>query len=250
MGSKTGARREERDRQSKTNNSIATIGSIMIGLLLFVLPRTGNWIIADLSLAFALSLYCVWHCWSLPVTLSKRVGFLILHLGAVSLLAYFVWPRIVVSPSRIAFAGYSGETFNLSVRNERSDDVYDVQIPFHIGHDKHFEDKLSAKIVSDGEPPEAITNDYDYCYGKGKDVHKIMPHEQEVFIVRIRHIAPSESRVFSITYAGGEKLETKAEESSFLSEPYSYSTSQGTFGVRGDYRIRKFSMHADRLEHN
>ena len=148
---------------------------------------------------------------------------------------------ITVNPAKVSFRGYPNETFNFSVRNGRSDDVYDVQIPFLIGQDKHFDDKLSAK-VSHGDDPQPIYDDYNYCFGKkgNGDVKNVLPHEQEVLIVRVGHLAPSASTSFTMTYAGGEQFEANSRTATFLSEPYSYSGSQFTVGVRGDYRICKY----------
>ena len=147
---------------------------------------------------------------------------------AIALFGWWVWPRITVSPTRISFAGYPNETFNFSVRNQRADDVYDVQIPFLIGYNKHLDDKLSVKVASNGDPPQRLYDDYNYCFGVGKDIKKVMPHEREVLIVRIRHLPPFGIGSFSITYAGGEKFETKSGTPNFISEPYSYSPMQGT----------------------
>ena len=166
---------------------------------------------------------------------------------AIGLLFWSIWPRIAVSPKRISFEGFPNETFNFSVRNGRVDDVYDVQIPFFIGRDKHLEKKITAKVFPNGDPPQRMYDDYHYCYGKGPDVHKILPHEQEVFIVRIRHLPPGGIGTFSITYAGGEKFQTKPGTPNFLPEPYSYSDMQGTIGVRGDYRICMYMIQTDGL---
>jgi hypothetical protein len=245
MVTKAGLRREEREKQSRIMNGVSSCGALVSGLFLFVLPRTGPWISADLTVAVLVSLYCVWHCWGLHPTKFKRMGFLILHIGLAFAVAYSVWPKITVSPGHVAFAGYPDETFNFSVKNDRPDDVYDVQIPFPIGQDKHFDDKLSAKVSPNGDPPQRLYDDYNYCYGVGGDVKKVTPHEQEVFIVRIRHLPPSGIGSFSITYKGGEKFETKPGTPNFIAEPYSYSPMQGTVGVRGDYRICKYAIATD-----
>ena len=167
-----------------------------------------------------------------------------------SIWGWFWWQRITVSPARVSFEGYPNETFNFSVRNGRSDGVYDVQIPFPIGHGKHFEDKFSAKVAPNGDPPQRLYFDYNYCFGeKGDgDVQKILPNEREVLIVRITHLVPYGVGNFSITYTGGEKISTSAGEPSFANEPYSYSPMQGTLpAVRGDYRICKVVVKTDGL---
>jgi hypothetical protein len=168
--------------------------------------------------------------------------------GTLAVLGYFIWPTISVSPKHVAFAGYPNETFNFSARNGTAEDVYDVQIPFFIGTDKHFEDKISAKVLLNGEPPHRMYDDYHYCYGEGDDVHKVLPHEREVFIVRIEHLAPSGIGNFSITYAGGDKFVTQPGRASYLSEPYSYSDMEGTIAIRGGYRICKAVIKTDGLE--
>jgi hypothetical protein len=164
----------------------------------------------------------------------------------------FWWQRITVSPSHVSFEGYPNETFNFSVRNERSDDVYDVQVPFLIGYGKHYEDKLSAKVMPNGDPPQALNDDYNYCFGVKGDgvISHVQKNEREVLIIRIRHLAPSAGGIFTITYTGREKFTTEAGEADFSPEPYSYSPMQGTMGVRGDYRICKFAIQANRLDGN
>lgn len=178
-----------------------------------------------------------------------RWAFLLLICAGVSIAwGWYWWQRIAVSPGRAQFQGYSNETFNFSVRNDRTDDVYDIQIPFLIGHGKHWDGKLSAKVSSDGEQPQRVYDDYNYCYGEGSgNVHDIKPNEQEVLIVRIRHLPPSGIGNFSITYTGGEKFDTAPGTPTFVSEPSSYSSTQATVGVRGDYRICKFVIATDGL---
>jgi len=249
MVTKAGARKEEREKQSRIKNGIAAMASIVTGLVLFSLPRIGSWIVIDLSLAWLLSLYCAWHCWSLPSTWPKRFGFTILHALLIAALGFIVWPRIKVSPPQVKFLGFPNETFNFSARNERSDDVYDVQIPFLVGYNKRYEDKLSAKVIPNGDPPQALSIDYNYCFGKKGDggVKNMQRNEREVLIVRITHIAPNGSVGFTITYAGGEKLNLKNDPPTFAGEPFSYSPTQGEFDVRGDYRTCKVAAHANRL---
>ena len=140
--------------------------------------------------------------------------------------------------------GYPNETFNFSVRNGRSDDVYDVQIPFLIGYGKNFEDKFSVKVMPNGDPPQRVYVRYNYCFGKKGDgvVSHVPPNEREVLIVHFTHLPAYGYGIFSITYSGGEKLDTQSGSTTFDSEPTSYSVSQGTTGVRGDYRICKFAM--------
>ena len=155
---------------------------------------------------------------------------------------YLIWPRITVSPARIGFRGFPGETFNFSVRNGRADDVYDVQVPFLIGYGKHLQDKIFATVSRNGEPPRTMYNDYTYCFGHKGDgnIRNIPPNEREVLTVNIPHMNAYGSSSFTITYAGGESFEAVSQASSFIDEPYPYSKTMGTVGVRGDYRICKF----------
>jgi hypothetical protein len=102
-----------------------------------------------------------------------------------------------------------------------------------------------VKVTSNGDPPHRIYDDYNYCYGKGPDAHKVLPNEQEVLIVNIAHMNAYGSGSFAITYAGGDKLETKSWSPTFVSEPTSYSAWQGTVGVREDYRICRYELHTD-----
>ena len=87
------------------------------------------------------------------------------HGALLAVSGYWLWPRITVSPAQVSFQGYQNETFNFSARNGRADDVYDVQIPFLIGYNKHYEDKLSARVMPNGDPPQALSFDYNYCFG-------------------------------------------------------------------------------------
>jgi hypothetical protein len=135
------------------------------------------------------------------------------------------------------------------VRNGRADDVYEVKIPFLIGYNKHFQDKFSAKVMPNGDPPQRMYDDYYYCFGhRGNgDVTNVQQNEREVFIVRIGHLTPGGTGSFSITYTGNEKLQIEAGAATFVSEPYSYSPMQSTIGARGDYRICKIAIAADGL---
>ena len=240
MVSKAGLRREEREKRSRVQNGLAAAGSALIGLLLFIMPRTGRWIATDLSLSFAISIWCAWHCWGLKPRWITRLCFLVLHAGLFVLLGWIVWPHIRVSPANVTFAGFQNETFNFSVRNETDDDVYDVQIPFFLETHDHLDSKFSAKVIPNGEPAPRIFGDYNYCYGKRSDIHKVLPNEQEALVVHVSHITPMGNRSFSVTYTGGEKLEANAERPTFILTPYSYSDTQGTIGVRGNFRACKF----------
>lgn len=173
---------------------------------------------------------------------------MLIHGSVLTVLAYFVWPTITVNPGRVTFQGYPSETFNFSVRNGRADDIYDVQIPFLVGYGKHLDEKLSAKVEPNGDPPQPLYDDYNYCYGKKGEISKVMPNEREVLVVRIRHLPPFGSGGFSITYAGGDKFEAKSQAPNFVAEPSSYSPMQGTVGVRGDFRICKYVIATDGLE--
>jgi hypothetical protein len=161
---------------------------------------------------------------------------------------YCWWQGINVSPGRANFRGFSSETINFSVRNNQSDDAYDVQVPFLVGYGKHFEDKLSVKVIPTGEPSSLIHVDYNYCFGEKGDgiVSHVMPNEREILIAKLEHIPPSVSRTFTVTYTGGEPLSMKLLSPDSADEPNSYSLNQGTFGVRGDFRICKFAVHADK----
>jgi len=179
-----------------------------------------------------------------------RWVFLVVTCGSLSVAwGSYWWERIRISPERLAFRGFADETFNLSERNGMSYDVYDIQIPFLVGYNKHFDDKLSAKTVPNSDPPTGLQMDYSYCYGTKGDgvVSHVQQNEREILIVRIPHLVPSESESFSITYTGGEQFTAKLfQDPDFLEEPTSYSPRQGTFEVRGDYRICKFAMRVDK----
>lgn len=99
------------------------------------------------------------------------------------------------------------------------------RFPFLIGYSVHLDDKLTAKVVPNGDPPQRMYDDYNYCYGTKGDgiVSHLQPNEREVLIVRLTHMAPYSSRSLSITYTGGKKFEAKLEKPNFIGEPYSYS---------------------------
>lgn len=178
------------------------------------------------------------------------VVLMLVHGSIFATMGYWIWPKIAVSPAQVSFQGYSNETFNFSVRNGRADDVYDVQIPFLIGYNKHFENKVTAKVAATGDPPPRIYDDYNYCFGEKGDgiVSHVQKNERETLIVRIRHLAAYGSGSFSITYTGGEKFDTKSQTPNFIDEPYSYSPAQMTVGVRGDYRICKYAIQTNGLD--
>ena len=242
----TAARRKAEARKRK-GHTWQLCSAVLMALIPAIVPRTPTFIVVSLVVVFLVGIQAARYGYvDRP---GRRILALILlgHALAIALFGWWVWPRITISPSKLSFAGYQNETFSFSIRNGRADDVYDVQIPFSIGYNKHLDDKFSAKVTSNGDPPQRIYDDYNYCYGKGPDVHKVLPNEREVLIVRIRHLAPFQGGSFSITYTGGEKVEAKSGTPSFLAEPYSYSPMQATMGVRGDYRICKFAISTDGL---
>jgi hypothetical protein len=178
------------------------------------------------------------YVYNLPLRWSLAI--FLLHGAALAALGYRVWPSITVSPRQVLFQGFPDETFNFSVTNGRADDVYDVQIPLNVGNGRHLDSKLSAKVTPNGDPSEPMREDCSYCYGIKGDVTQVMPSEREVLIVKVKHLAPQETRSFSVTYTGGDGFEAKSGVPNFISTPYSYSPLQGTMDVRGDYRICKF----------
>lgn len=227
------------------------------GLLAVTAMALIPWIVPRLPLAIVVSLSVIWFVsWKVArdgykyrLAIKWTVVLILVHGAVLAALGYFIWPKISVSPVRVSFMGYQNETFNFSVRNGRADDVYDVQIPFLIGYDKHFEDKLSAKVSWNGEPPQRVHDDYNYCFGrKGDGIGQhVQKNEREVLIVRLAHLAPYGSGSFSITYTGGDKFSTAPGRPDFIDEPYSYSPVQGTVGVRGDYRVCKYVISTDGL---
>jgi len=211
-----------------------------MALIPAIVPRSPMFIVAALIIVFLVGIQAARYGYVDRPSRRTLAIILLGHTVAIALFGWWVWPRITVNPTRISFAGYPNETFNFSVRNGRADDVYDVQIPFLIGYNKHLQDKLSAKVASNGDLPQRIYNDYNYCFGEKGDVSKVLPNEREVLIVRIGHLAPYAVGSFSITYAGGEKLDVKSGAPNFVAAPYSHSPMQATVGVRGDYRICKY----------
>lgn len=247
MGGMSRATRRLAERKKKQGQIWGAFGAIAMALVPFIVPR--------LPIAIAAALAVIWFSsWRMArdgykyrLSVKWSLCIMLVHGGILAVLGYFVWPRITVSPAHIVFTGYPNETFNFSVKNDRSDDVYDVQIPFLIGHNKNLQDSLSAKVVPNGDPPQRIYDDYNYCFGEKGDgnVRNVQKNEREVLIVRIRHLPPFGVGSFSITYKGGEKFETKSGTPNFISEPYSYSPMQFTVEVRGDYRICKYAVATD-----
>jgi hypothetical protein len=242
------AARKER-RRAKQKEEQGRIWGALAGLAVALVPS----IVPRLPVVIATVLAALWLAsWRMArdgykyhLSIKWAAVLMLVHGIIIAAVGYLIWPRVTVGPSRVSFYGYPSETFNFSVRNGRADDVYDVQIPFFIGRNKHFEDKLSAKVIGNVEPSGPLSNDYNYCYGVKGDgvVSHVQKDEQEVLIVRITHLVPYSSGAFSITYAGGDKLPDIASGApSFIGEPYSYSPNSGTIGVRGDYRICKFVM--------
>lgn len=234
------------ERKKEQGRIWGVFGAVALALLPFIVPR--------IPLAIGIALFVIWLAsWRMArdgykFRLSRKWAACVMlaHGGALALVGYLVWPGITVSPARISFAGYPNETFNFSVKNGRSDDIYDVQIPFLIGYGKHFEDKLSAKVVSNGDPPQRVYDDYNYCFGKSGDLHKVLPNEREVLIVRIRHLPPFGVGGFAITYTGGNRFDAVLSETpNFVSKPSSYSPNQFSVGVRGNYRICKYVVATD-----
>ena len=244
------ASRSERRRAAQKKEQARIWGvfaTIVMALTPSIVPRLPIFILVVLSVLWIASWRMARDGYKYHLHIAWAVVLMCVHGTIITAMGYWIWPRITVSPTQVSFQGYPGETFNFSVRNGRADDVYDVQIPFVIGYGKHLDSKFSAKVMPNGDPPHRIYGDYNYCYGKGPDVHKILPNEQEVLIVNISHMTAYGSGSFSITYAGGEKLQTKSGSPTFVSEPTSYSDLQGTMGVRGDYRICRFNLHTDGL---
>lgn len=238
-------RAEQRKEQARI---WGTFEAVAIALVPFIVPRLPLAIITALLVILAAS----WpmardgYKYRLPTRWAACV--MLAHAGVLALLGYAFWPRITVSPDHVAFQGFPNETFNFSVKNGRSDDVYDVEIPILIGYGKHWDSKLSAKTIpNSSDPRQRIYVAYNYCYGKKGDVSKVLPNEREVLIAKIPHLAPLGVGSFSVKYTGGEKFTAKVETPNFTSEPYSYSTMQGTAEVRGSYRICEYRMETDGL---
>ena len=251
-GANEGMSRAERrlaERKKEQARIVGGFGAVAMALVPFIVPRLPLWIGAALAIIWLASWRMARFGYKYRLSVKWAACIMLAHGGVLAVLGYYVWPRITVSPSRISFAGYPNETFNFSVRNGRSDDIYDVQIPFLIGYNKRFEDKLSAKVIPNGDPPQRVYDDYNYCFGKkgDGDVRNVQKNEREVLVVRIGHLSPFGVGSFSITYTGGEKFDVKSQTPNFIDEPYSYSSMQATIGVRGDYRICKYAISTDGL---
>ena len=244
MPTRARRRAEQKRHQARIYGSV---GAVALALTPFLIPRLPLWIAAALVVIWLVSWPMARDGYKYGVATKWAIGIMLVHGLVLVALGYFVWPRITVGPTQVWFRGYPNETFNFSVRNGRSDDVYDVQIPFLIGYSRHLEDDFSAKVMPNGDPPQRIYDDYNYCFGKKGDgnVHHVQKNEREVLIVRIRHLPPFGFTSFSVTYAGGPEVRTEPGRPDFISEPYSYSSMQSTMGVRGDYRICKYVIRTD-----
>jgi hypothetical protein len=232
----------------KTKRGGALLLAVSLASLCFSRPAN-EWVVILCAALFLCSIYAFRDYPPRGVDGFQRFvrwGALLLICAAVSSAWGEYWWQ-TISPQRVSFLGYPNETFNFSVRNGRSDDVYDVQIPFLIGYDKKFQDKFQVKVLPNGDPPQRIYARYYYCFGTKGDgiISHVQPHEREVLIVNIPHLSANGNGTFTIAYEGGEKLGTESGDPTFDSEPVSYSLSQGTIGVRGDYRICKFAMGTD-----
>jgi hypothetical protein len=245
----TRAERRRVEQKKEQGRICGAFAGVLVALVPSLVPRLPLVIVAVLVVLWLASWRMARDGYKYHLAGKWTVLVMLVHGSVFAGMGYWIWPRITVSPQHVSFQGYPNETFNFSVRNGRADDIYDVQVPFLIGYNKHFEDKLSAKVVPNGDPPQRIHVDYNYCFGEKGDgiVSHVQKNEREVLIVRITHLAPYSSGGFSITYEGGEKFDAKSETPNFIREPYSYSAMQGTFGVRGDYRICKYAVSTDGL---
>lgn len=234
-----------RAKQKKEKAQIwGAFAGLAVALVPSLLPRLPAVIVIVLSVLCIASWPMARDGYKYHLAMKWAILVMLIHGSLIATMGYWVWPKITVSPGHVSFHGYPNETFNFSVRNGRSDDVYDVQIPFLIGYSKHFQDKFSVKVMPNGEPPQRIYIEYNYCFGRKADgvISHVQPNEREVLIVHLTHLPAYGYGNFSITYDGGQKLDTQSESPTFASEPTSYSASQGTVGVRGDYRICKYEM--------
>ena len=242
-----GTRKERRRaNQKKEQGRIwGAFAGVAMALVPSIVPRLPIFIGTVLTVLWLATWRMARDGYKYRLSIKWSIVLMIVHGSVFAAMGYFIWPRITVNPARVSFNGNPNETFNFSVRNGRSDDVYDVQIPFLIGYNRHFEDMLSAKVVPNGEPSQPLSDDYNYCFGKKGDgiVSHVQKNEREVLIVRITHLIPYGSGSFSITYTGGDKLLNVVPGTpNFIGEPYSYTPNSETVGVRGDYRICKFVL--------
>jgi hypothetical protein len=245
MSSEARKKRRRAEQKKEQGRIWGALAGLAVALVPSIVPRLPVVIATVLAVLWLASWRMARDGYKYHLSIKWAAVLMLVHGIIIAAIGYWIWPRITVGPSRVSFSGYPSETFNFSVRNGRADDVYDVQIPFFIGRNKHFEDKLSANVIGDVEPSGPLRDDYNYCYGAKGDgvVSHVQKNEQEVLIVRIPHLVPYSSGAFSITYTGGDKLpDIVPGAPDFIGEPYSYSPNSGTVGVRGDYRICKYVM--------
>jgi hypothetical protein len=237
MPSKSRKERRCAKQKEERGRIWGALAGIAVALVPSIVPRLPGVIATVLFVVWLASWRMARDGYKYHLSIKWAVVLMLVHGIIIAAIGYWIWPKITVGPPRVSFSGYPGETFNFSVRNGRADDVYDVQIPFFIGRNKHFEDKLSAEVIGNVEPSGPLKDDYNYCYGVKGDgvVSHMQENEQEVLIVRIPHLVPYSSGAFSVTYTGGDKLpDIVPGRPDFIDEPYSYSPNSGTVGVRGD----------------
>lgn len=162
------ARRKQEARKRK-GHVWQVFSAVLLALIPFVAPKTPLAIVLALTAVFVAGIPAARYGYLDRPSKTALALILIVQGLAIAFVGFIAWPRITVSPGRVSFRGYPNETFDFSVRNGRSDDVYDLQIPFLIGYNKHLQDKLSAKVVPNNDPQEAISDDYNYCFGKKGD---------------------------------------------------------------------------------
>jgi len=248
MASQARAKRRKAEQKKEQGRIWGALAALTVALVPSIVPRLPVVITIVLAVLWLASWRMARDGYKYHLSTKWAVVLMLVHGVIVTAMGYWIWPRITVSPSHVSFRGYPDETFNFSARNGSADDVYDVQIPFLIGYNKHYQDKISAKVAPNGDPQGPFSDDYSYCFGEKGDgvVNHVQKNEREVLIVRITHLVPYGLASFSVTYAGGDKFDAISGTPNFAGEPYSYSPNSATVGVRGDYRVCKFSFSTNR----
>jgi hypothetical protein len=163
--------RSERRRAAQKKEQARIWGAfsgIAISLVPAIVPRLPIVIVAVLAVLWFASWPMARNGYKCHLRIAGAAFLMLVHGCIIATFGYWIWPRITVSPEHVSFRGYPGETFNFSVRNGRADDVYEVQIPFLIGYNKHLDSKFSVKVTSNGDPLIVSTMITTTVTGKGQ----------------------------------------------------------------------------------
>jgi membrane-associated PAP2 superfamily phosphatase len=70
-----------------------TLGSVALGILLYLLAKTPTLVVICVVAIFGLLVHPVWHFWWIEESLARRVGALIILAGVLVFVGEAAWPR-------------------------------------------------------------------------------------------------------------------------------------------------------------